>query len=134
MVVLQPTQEEKNRQRAVVSKVLQFTESNTTIKLPDFDPGVSRPSDHYAMVSVGIEPNDFGGTVGEFRYQFEGEEDLLHLIVTRRDMSPLRPEEAQTVVGFLLPGVSPALIWLKPAEFSQHFFVGHDELVAHLKL
>jgi hypothetical protein len=28
--------------------------------------------------------------------------------------------------------VPSALVWLKPGEFSQHFYVGHDELLVHL--
>jgi hypothetical protein len=99
------------------------------IKLPPFDPAIDRPSDRFALLSVGLEDNIFGGTVGPFRYQFEGEEDLLHLIVTRLDSEALSPSEGQAVASFLMPGVSPALIWLRPGEFSQHFYVGHDELV-----
>ncbi|RYG38555.1 hypothetical protein EON81_03380 [bacterium] len=105
-----------------------------TIKLPPFDPEISRPSDRFALLSVGLEPNDFGGTVDRFRYQFEGEEDLLHIIVTTVDDSPVTPAQGQMVCGFLLQGVSPALIWFRPGEYSQHFYVGHDELVGNLIL
>jgi hypothetical protein len=82
----------------------------------------------YALLSVGIEDNAFGGNVADYRYQFEGEEDLLHLIVTGREGQLLTPQEGQRVASFLLPDVSPALIWLRPGEYSQHFYVGHDEL------
>ncbi|RYG46690.1 hypothetical protein EON79_09480 [bacterium] len=108
--------------------------TDRTIKLPPFDPEISRPSDRFALLSVGLEPNEFGGTIDRFRYQFEGEEDLLHIIVTGVDDSHVTPMEGQAVCGFLLAGVSPALIWLRPGEYSQHFYVGHDELVGNLRL
>jgi hypothetical protein len=81
---------------------------------------------------VGAEENAFCGNVGPYRYQFEGEEDLLHLIVTRQDKDRLTVEEAQEVAGFLMPGIPAGLVWLKPGEFSQHFWVGHDELCRNL--
>lgn len=112
--------------------ILERIREDRTIKLPVFDPAISRPSDRFALLSVGLEPNEFGGTVGHYRYQFEGEEDLLHLIVTVEDEGRVTAEEGQAVCGFLLQGVSPALIWLRPGKFSQHFYVGHDELLGHL--
>ncbi len=124
-----PTQDELARRDAVVRAILHSIRSNETIRLPDFDPALSRGSDRFALHSVGIEPNTFGGTVGNFRYQFEGEEDLLHLIVTRKDGAALIPEEAQAVANFLLPNVAPGLIWLKPGTVTQHLYVGHDELL-----
>jgi hypothetical protein len=105
---------------------------NETIRLPDFDPVFSRPATHFALTSVGIEPNVFGSVVGRYRYQFEGEEDLLHLIVVRQDDQAISVEEAQEVVGWVLRGVPAALVWLKPGQYSQHFYVGHDELLDQL--
>ena len=102
--------------------------NDVTIKLPNFDKNLSKSSPENALLTVGLEPNLFGGTVGPYRYQFEGEEDLLHLIVTRIDIGEISVEEAQDVAEFLLSPVAPALIWLKPGERSQHFYVGHDEL------
>jgi hypothetical protein len=67
--------------------------------------------------------------VGDFRYQFEGEEDLLHLFVTRLDGSPIDSADGLAVAQFLMPTVPPALVWHKPGEFSQHFYVGHDDLL-----
>ncbi|HWD41404.1 MAG TPA: hypothetical protein VG944_21345 [Fimbriimonas sp.] len=126
--MITPTESERERQREVFSRVLQYIREDRTIRLPDFDKTRSRPSDQFALTSVGIEENGFGGSVNGFRYQFEGEEDLLHLIVTRENGEPLTAEDGQRVAGFVLPGVPPALIWLKPGTYSQHFFVGHDEL------
>ena len=115
-----------------MTRVLDRIRTNVRIKLPEFDPLIDRPSDRYALQSVGIEPNDFSGTLGRFRYQFEGEEDLLHLIIAGRDELPVTAEEGQQVAGFVLNGVPPALIWLRPGEYTQHFYVGHDELVTKL--
>jgi len=109
--------------------VLECIRADRTIKLPQFDPTLSRPSDQFALQSIGLEKNDFGGHLGDYRYQFEGEEDLLHLMVTRADGVSVSTPEGQRVCGFVLNGVPPALIWLKPGEFSQHFYVGHDELL-----
>lgn len=67
--------------------------------------------------------------MSDYRYQFEGEEDLLHLIVTRIDSGKITPAEGQQVVSFLLPNLPTALLWLKPGEYTQHFYCGHDELL-----
>lgn len=129
-----PTPEEQTRRDEVMQRVLEYTRTNLTIKLPEFDPTIDRPSDQFALVSIGLEPNIFSGTLGRYRYQFEGEEDLLHLIVTAENQEPVTTLEAQIVGSFVLKGVPPALIWLKPGEFSQHFYVGHDELLKHLEI
>lgn len=115
-----------------MEQILEDVRSGTVVKLPPFDPMLSRPSDHFALTSVGLEPNPYSGTVDHYRYQFEGEEDLLHLIVTHVDGLPIRPETGQAVAGFVLEGVPTAMIWLRPGEYSQHFYFGHDELLVHL--
>lgn len=115
-------------------RILECVETNETIRLPRFDPSLSRPSDRYALVSVGLEENDFSGGIGPYRYQFEGEEDLLHLIVTRFDQGEISTQEGQSVAGMVLRGVPPSLIWLRPGEYSQHFYFGHDELLRHLEI
>ncbi len=103
--------------------------ANRMVKLPPFDPALSSPAERFALTSVGIEPNAYGGTFGPYRYQFEGEEDLLHLIVTQQNSLPLTVEEARKVVAFVVPQVPPAMLWLKPGEYSQHFYFGHDVLL-----
>jgi hypothetical protein len=123
-----PTPAEQSRRNEVIEAVLEATRSAKTIKLPPYDPDHSVGAD-VAYQTIGIEPNPFGGTVGPFRYQFEGEEDLLHLIVSRSDLKALSPEEGQEVCGYLLPDVSKALVWFKPGEVTQHFYVGHDDLL-----
>ncbi|MBL8087566.1 MAG: hypothetical protein JNM85_05785 [Chthonomonas sp.] len=122
------TPDESQRIQSVMDNVRTATLDGATIKLPPYDPDRSVPGD-FAGQTIGIEPNPFGGTLGAYRYQFEGEEDLLHLIVTRLDFAPLTPEEGQAVCGMLMPEVSTALIWFKPGQRSQHFYLGHDELV-----
>lgn len=115
-------------------RILDYVRENRTIKLPPFDPSLARPSDKYALINIGLEPNEFSGTVGKYRYQFEGEEDLLHLIVTADGGTPLTPEEGQRVASFVLRGLPPAMIWLRPGEYSQHFYFGHDELLDNLQI
>jgi hypothetical protein len=126
--------DETQRRGFVIGRILEFVREDRPIRLPDFDPALSQPSDSFALQTVGLEENDFCGTVGEYRYQFEGEEDLLHLIVTRRDGGPLTPEDGQDVAKFLLAGLPSSLIWLRPGERSQHFYFGHDDLVEHVRV
>jgi hypothetical protein len=49
--------------------------------------------------------------------------------VMRSSGQELSVEEARPVVHFLLPEVAPALIWLRPGTVSQHFYVGHEEVM-----
>jgi hypothetical protein len=126
---IDPTPAEVAQRCQVVETLLDYIREDRRILLPQFDPTSAVPSDQFALQSVGIEANAFGGTVGDFRYQFEGEEDLLHLFITRVDGGRLSPADAQPVVTFLLPTLPQALLWLKPGEFSQHFYFGHDELL-----
>jgi hypothetical protein len=129
--VLEPNEEERDQRQRVIASIRTSIESDTQIRLPDYDKTYSRPAVS-ALASVGVEPNPYGGQVGPFRYQFEGEEDLLHLIVTRQDGSEIAPEEGQGVARFLLPTLPAALIWIRPGEYSQHFYCGHDNLLAHV--
>lgn len=123
---------EAARRHAVLSKLLEFIVADRPIKLPSFDKRTDRPTDRFALLSIGIEPNDFSGSVGDYRYQFEGEEDLLHLIVTKNNGQGLTVKEAQIVAAWLLEGVPPAMIWLRSGDYSHHFYVGHDELVGRI--
>lgn len=128
---MSPTPEEQARRDEIARRVLRYIAEDRRIALPPFDRTTARPSDRFALVNVGLESNDFGGQIGAFRYQFEGEEDLLHLIVTAEGGS-VSVAQGQAVASFVLRGVPPALIWLKPGELSQHFYVGHDDLVGSL--
>ena len=128
MSALTPDDDERRQRDRVLGAVLGAIRSNTTIKLPDF---ARETGSAPALTSIGIEPNSYGGVVGSYRYQFEGEEDLLHLIVTRTDNGPLSAEDGQAVVLFLMPSMPSGLVWIRPGVFSQHFFCGHDDLLSH---
>lgn len=119
------------RRNEVILAIIEATDASQTIKLPPFDPDRSVAADGIAGSTVGIEPNPYGGVLGDFRYQFEGEEDLLHLIITRRNGGELSIEEGQWVADFLLSGVPKALIWFKHGTITQHFYLGHDDLVRY---
>ncbi len=127
--MISPTPDERTQIAAVHKALMSSIQKGETIHLPAFDPGASAPGD-FALQTVGVEPNDFGGYLGEFRYQFEGEDDLLHLMVLRRDGQPFPTEEARAIAAELLPGIAPGLVWVKPAPRSCHFYVGHDDLLA----
>jgi hypothetical protein len=126
-----PTEAETAARDAVLSAVIEATRADQTVRLPDFDPARDRASVS-ALASVGVEPNAFGAAVGDFRYQFEGEEDLLHLFVARLDGGALSAEEGRAVAAFVLAGVEPGLVWFKPGTLTQHFYVGHDDVLAAL--
>ncbi len=125
---MQPSPEEQAHRDEVLGRVLQFIREGRKIKLPAFDR--TAPVKHADYALLAIEPNDFSGNFGSLRYQFEGEDDLLHIAVAREGGGSLSVEEARRVVSFLLPNVAPALIWLRPGTVSQHFYVGHDEILA----
>lgn len=114
--MIEPTPAELQRREQVLESIVEHVQAGLTIRLPVRIDEVSR----------------FEGTVGPYRYQFEGEEDLLHLIVERIDKSAIRVVEGQDVAEFLMPKVDSALVWLKPGRHSQHFYVAHDDLVASL--
>jgi len=120
------------RRNQVIASLLEAIADNRTIKLPAFDPDLPQNPLANTVALIGLEPNDFCGTVGEMRYQFEGEEDLLHMIVTRIDGQRLSPKEAQQVAALLYDGIPVALIRLHPGEFSQHFYIGHDDVERYI--
>ena len=129
----QPTEQESKRKQLVLGKILEHIESSTTIRLPDFSPDRPSESKDLAMFAVAMEPNEFNGSRGEFQYQFEGEDDLLHLMVLKKNGEAFPPETAQIIAAWLFEGIPPALIWIKPGVRSHHFYVGHDELITYLR-
>ena len=88
--------------------------------------------DHPIRVPTPGETSQFSGVVGGFQYQFEGEDDLLHIAITRIDRKGLVAEEAQNVVSWLMPEMPAGLIWIRPGEYSQHFYLGHDDVVRYV--
>jgi hypothetical protein len=125
-LVLNPTAGEISQRDVVFSRLLIAIKSDETIRIPRL-PTLDLAHNEEALLTLTSE--DFGGTVGEFRYLFEGEDDLLHLMVTRHSLGQIEPEDAQAVVAFLLPNVPPALFWMKPGVKSHHFYIGHDVLL-----
>ena len=115
---MSPTDEEVARRNQVIGAIIVAVDCNQTIRLPGL---------HSAS-----QTSDYEGTLGEYHYQFEGEDDLLHLAVTRIDKGELMPEEGQAVASFLLRGLPPGLLWIRPGQYSQHFYCGHDDLVQNV--
>ena len=113
--------EEIKQRDEVIAAIVVAVDCNQTIRLPAF-----------TREPATAVPNPYGGTVGPYAYQFEGEDDLLHLSITRQDGAALTAEEGQEVAAFLMPGMPPGLVWIRPGEFSQHFYCGHDDLVKTL--
>lgn len=128
--MLKPTPSEVAARDSVVQALLSAIRQERAIRLPKFDPSTEEPGSEFALQRVGVEPNPYGGRVGAYRYQFEGEEDLLHLVVLHLDESPITAEEGRELASWLLPAISSALVWMKPAPRSCHFYVGHDDLLA----
>ncbi|MGQ9486965.1 MAG: hypothetical protein ACUVRT_06830 [Armatimonadota bacterium] len=71
----------------------------------------------------------YGTTLGDFRIQFEGEDDLLHLSITRTDGEPVSHEEAQHIAEAFFHAVPKGLIQCRPAVYSVHYYIAHDLLV-----
>ncbi len=71
----------------------------------------------------------FGGLIGDYRVQFEGEDDLLHCAVARRDGQPITLEEAHRVVEPFFARLPKGIVWCKPADYSVHYYVGHDHFL-----
>jgi|YNPMSStandDraft_1061717.scaffolds.fasta_scaffold33304_2 hypothetical protein len=74
----------------------------------------------------------YGTSLGDFRVQFEGEDDLLHLSITRRDGDRISHEEAQRIADLFFHGVPKGLVYSRPAEYSVHYYIAHDILVKYL--
>ena len=105
---LGPSRSEAHRRDSVVELVREHIRENRVIPFGD---------------------ERFGGIVGPFSYFFEGEDDLLHVGISRIDAGDLSPEQAQQVMRFLLPDLPAGVVWLKPGDKSQHFYFGHDDLL-----
>lgn len=123
------TESERAQRDAVISAVLDAVREDRRIVLPRFDPQSARGGADFALQAIAAEANPFGGGIGPYRYQFEGEDDLLHVFVVREDGGPLTPDEGRRIFSQLLPDLPSALVWIKPGSVSQHFYFGHDELI-----
>jgi hypothetical protein len=124
--VLQPTAAEIEQRGLVLQALREAVAADRTIHLPRASVVISPD---FALLALASDPGIFGGVVGPHRYLFEGEDDLLHLVIVRADGHELSVEEAQEVVTFLISQVPSALIWVKPGTVSQHFYLAHDLLL-----
>ncbi len=68
----------------------------------------------------------YGIDIGEYRAQFEGEDDLLHLSITRLDNGPVDWPEARALSALFFAGIPETMIFAKPARCSAHFYLPHD--------
>ena len=128
--VLQPTPEEIAQRDTVLLNLREHIATNRTIRLPNPGPGPDQGPNDIALMALVFRESAFGGSLGAYRYLFEGEDDLLHLLVVRSDGRELTVDDARPVAQFVLPGVAPALVWLKPGKVSQHFYLGHELFLA----
>jgi hypothetical protein len=76
----------------------------------------------------------YGGVIGEHRVQFEGEDDLLHCSISRVDGKPLTVEQAHEIVQPFFGCCPKGLVWFHPAEFSVHYYIGHDDFLLYHRL
>lgn len=107
------SESERQRRDVVLARIRDSIRAERTIPFQPF--------------RAGSEP-EFGGHAGRFRYLFEGEDDLLHLIIEKIDGSGMKPSESRAAARFLLPEVPEAMIWLRPGEAAHHYYLGHDLL------
>lgn len=121
-----PTEDERARRRGVLARLIAAVRQSDRIPVPP--PNPSLPA-HLAALGSVDPTTPFAGSLGPFVYQFEGEDDLLHLLVARADGEPLSMEDAQPVVSFVVPMVPPSLMWVKPGVRSQHFYFGHEAIL-----
>ncbi len=75
-------------------------------------------------------PDPFSGSIGPFAYRFEGEDDLLHLMVWRPDERPFSEADARAVAAWVLVGVPTGVVFFRPGEQTHSFFLAHDELLS----
>lgn len=129
--MLRPTPEEQERRQQVLDLVCERIRAAEPILLPPPPAGSDAKSD-FALVPIAKSPNAYNGTVGEYIYQFEGEDDLLHIFVVKTADEELELKEAQAVFEFLFPTFPPALSWTKSGTVSHHFYMGHDNLLEYL--
>jgi hypothetical protein len=126
MAVLDPTHSEAQQRDLILDALRKSIAGNEVIHLPQL---TNSTGGDFALLALASQSSTFGGGVGPYRYLFEGEDDLLHLFVVRKDGGELTVEDAQAVARFLAPGVPPALVWIKPGRVSQHLYFAHELLL-----
>ena len=111
-MILNPTPDETAERDRILDQIRESVRSNR--KVPMARPG---------------GPDPFCGSVGPYAYRFEGEADLLHLMVWRPDERPFPEAEARALAAWVLQGVPPGVVFYRPGEQTQSFFLAHDELL-----
>ncbi|MEN3001974.1 MAG: hypothetical protein ABDI19_09065 [Armatimonadota bacterium] len=81
--------------------------------------------EHAAPITLD-RAEQYGGAIGDYWIQFEGEDDLLHCVVRRLDNAPLTMQEAHRLVEPFFGVMPKGLVWCKPTETAVHYYVGHD--------
>lgn len=137
---ISPSEGDVQQRDAVLQAIITTLQTSNLILLPRPStdggegyrsvPGSNRAlSELPAPLPALLIQNQYGGQIGPFYYQFESEEDLVHLIVAKTDFSEITVEEARLVVDFVLPFFPAALLWLKPGQLSQHFYFGNTDFL-----
>ena len=81
-------------------------------------------------IMIRLDGSDrYATTIGDFKVQFEGEDDLLHLEIVRTDRSNIDIHDAKQLADLFFVDIPPALIVVKPAEYSAHYYLPHDVLL-----
>lgn len=124
---MRPSSTDEQRRDEVLGRIREAVCNNQVIRLPR----TAALEGREPLLAMATAEDAYGGGCGDYRYLFEGEDDLLHVVVMRADGAPCSAEEAQRVIAWLLPDVPPGLIWIKPGSQTQHFYLGHDILVPH---
>lgn len=96
---------------------------------PPSDPPGATFDPRRGFPSPGVLTGPFGGVIEGHRFVFEGEDDLLHLILMRTDGAPLEREPALEVAEFLTEGVPKSMKWLRLGPTSLSLYLGHDLLL-----
>lgn len=109
--MFQPSIDEAELRSRILGSVLEYVRENKPIPM-----------------SSGIE-SEFRGRLGDYLYQFEGEEDLLHLWVSKSSGEDVSPNEGRKVFAWVVGDLPEPLVWLKPGQKSQHFYFAQDDLL-----
>ncbi len=130
MTTIDLLRDEQEHISVVLEKIKEYTLQNKPIRIPRLNCVEKSHGSEMAYLTDWTQISEFAGSIGEYQFLFEGEDDLLHLVILRKDLQPISVEDARRIVEKIMPDVPTAKIWLSPGIFTQHFYVGHDELIS----